>query len=225
MRLSKKYFAVLALIFCWTLSYGQGKVYTKKARLEDFPYKTTRIVLTGREGFDTVVKEEFSSRWMVTPYEFCSVKDYLADKLGTMYYFVRFAFDDHYTYMVLSKSGDPQAEDQLKRGFDVVMIPIAPAESAGGDELVYLPAYIDIMQEYITRAMESEKVAYRGLKGICSKPVGPVYSDRERALPAFIAGEAYANVKVTIPSSSNARKYCELIISTDTHELKGYRKK
>ena len=93
----------------------------------------------------------------------------------------------------------------------------------GGDELVYLPAYIDIMQEYITRAMESEKVAYRGLKGITSKPVGPIYTDRQQAIAAFLAGDAFANAKVEIISSSS-KKRIQMIISTDTHELRGIKK-
>ena len=108
--------------------------------------------------------------------------------------------------------------------FDVVSIPIAPAEMTGGDELVYLPAYIDIMQEYITRAMESEKVAYRGLKGICSKPIGPIYTDRQQAISAFLAGDAFANAKVVITSSSS-NKRIEMVITTDTHELRGIRRK
>ena len=225
MHAFKKYLAALLLILCGFAAFGQGRVYTRKAKLEDFPMKTTRIVLTGQTVFDAIIKEEFSSRWMVTPSEFCTVQEYLADKLGNMYYFVRMAFDNDFTYMVLSKAGDPDAEDQLKRGFDVVMIPIAPAVMEGGDEYVYLPAYIDIMQEYISRALESEKVAYRGLKAICSKPIGPILSDREEAIPAFIEGRAFTNVKITIPSSSNPRRSCELIISTDTHELKGYKRK
>lgn len=213
------------LILCQIPAWGEGKMYTRKAKLQDFTSKTTRIVLTGQEVFDAVLKEEISSRWMVSPYEFCTVKEYLADKLSTMYYFVRFAFDNDYTYMVLSKSGDPEDEDQLKQGFDVVMIPISPAHATGGDELVFMPAYIDIVQRYVTRARESEKVAYRGLKGIASKPFGTIYSDREEALRAFNSGELYANVKIVINSSASEGKRCEMIISTDTHELKGFRKK
>ena len=219
----KKYLLVALLLICQIAAFGEGKVYTRRARLEDFPSRTTRVVLTGQEVFDVVLKEEISSRWMVSPYEFCSVADYTRDKFTDLYYFVRFTFDNDFTYMTLTKGGDPDNEDQLKMGFDVVSIPIAPALMTGGDELVYLPAYIDIMQEYITRAMESEKVAYRGLKGITSKPVGPIYTDRQEAIAAFLGGDAFANAKVEIISSSS-KKRIQMIISTDTHELRGIKR-
>ena len=220
----KKYLAVLALMLCTVSAFGQAKVYTRKARLEDFPSRTTRVVLTGQEVFDTVLKEEISSRWMASPYEFCTVTDYTRDRYTDLYYYVRFTFDSDFTYLTLSKSGDPDDDNQLKQGFDVVSIPIAPAVMTGGDELVYLTAYIDIVQKYISRAMESDKVAYRGLKGICSKPIGPVYTERQQAIKAFLDGEPFANAKVEIISSSG-KKRIEMIISTDTHELRQIRRK
>ena len=220
----RKYLMIAILAVCQICAYGEGRVYTRKARLEDFPSRTTRVVLTGGQMFDIVLKEEISSRWMASPYEFCSVADYNKDRNTDLYYFIRFTYDNDFTYMTLTKGGDPDNENQLKQGFDVVSIPIAPAEMTGGDELVYLPAYIDIMQEYITRAMESEKVAYRGLKGICSKPIGPIYTDRQQAISAFLAGDAFANAKVVITSSSS-NKRIEMVITTDTHELRGIRRK
>lgn len=220
----RKYLMIAILAVCQIYAYGEGRVYTRKARLEDFPSRTTRVVLTGGQMFDIVLKEEISSRWMASPYEFCSVADYNKDRNTDLYYFIRFTYDNDFTYMTLTKGGDPDNENQLKQGFDVVRIPIAPAVMAGGDELVYLPAYIDIMQEYITRARESEKVAYRGLKGICSKTIGPVHTDRDEAIAAFLAGDAFANAKVVITSSSSNRKI-EMVITTDTHELRSIRRK
>ena len=150
--MKKKYLLILLLFMSGVSAFAQGRIYTRKARLEDFPSRTTRVVLTGQEVFDAVLKEEISSRWMISPYEFCTVTDYTRDRYTGLYYFVRFTFDANFTYMTLTKSGDPEDENQLRQGFDVVMIPIAPAYMTGGDELVYLPAYIDIMQEYISRA-------------------------------------------------------------------------
>lgn len=220
----RKYLVPILLVLCQICAYGEGKVYTRRARLEDFPARTTRVVLTGQEVFDAVLKEEISSRWMASPYEFCTVTDYTRDRYTDLYYFVRFTFDADFTYMTLTKGGDTDDENQMKQGFDVVMIPIAPSVMTGGDELVYLPAYIDIMQEYISRAMSSEKVAYRGLKSLCSKPQGVVLNDRQEAIPAFLAGESGKNAKVVITSSSS-KKSIEMIITTDTHELRRIKKR
>ena len=223
-NLKKKYLLVLRLVLYGAAAFAQGRIYTRKARLEDFPSRTTRVVLTGQEVFDAVLKEEISSRWMVSPYEFCTVTDYTRDRYTSLYYFVRFTFDANFTYMTLTKSGDPEDENQLKQGFDVVMIPIAPAYMTGGDELVFLPAYIDIMQQYINRAMVSDKVAYRGLKALCSKPVGPVHTDRQAALDAFLASRPFENARIEIVSSSSDKKI-EMVISTDTHELRSIKRK
>jgi hypothetical protein len=220
----RKYLAAILLMLCQICAFGEGRVYTKKARLEDFPSRTTRVVLTGLEVFDTVLKQEISSRWMVSPYEFCTVTDYTRDRYTDLYYFVRFTFDSDFTYMTLTKGGDTDDENQLKQGFDVVMIPIAPAYMTGGDELVFLPAYIDIMQEYITKAMASERVAFRGLKSLCSKPSGVILTDRQEAISAFLSAEADKNAKVVITSSSS-KKSIEMIITTDTHELRRIKKK
>ena len=220
----KKYLLIILMLLCQCAAFGQGRVYTKKARLEDFPSRTTRVVLTGQEVFDAILKEEISSRWMISPYEFCTVSDYTRERYTDLYYFIRFTFDGDFTYMTLSKGGDPDAENQLKQGFDAVSIPIAPAEMSGGDELLYLPAYIDIMQTFISKAMESDRVAYRGLKALTSKIIGPVYSDPAAAAAAFNNAEKFANVKVEIGSSSSNRKY-ELVFTTDTHELRSIKKK
>lgn len=215
---------IVLLSLAHIASYGQANVYTRKARLEDFQTRTTRIVLTGQEMLDAVLKEEISSRWMLSPYEFCNVQQYLADKMSELYYFVRFTFDNDFTYLTVTKGGDPDDENQLKQGFDVVMLPVAPAVMQGGDELIYLPAYIDIVQRYIYEAQLSDKVAYRGLKAICSKAVGVIHTEPAEALAAFQAGEKYGNVQIVIPSSSSRKRY-ELIVTTDTHELRSIRKK
>ena len=63
----RKYLMIAILAVCQICAYGEGRVYTRKARLEDFPSRTTRVVLTGGQMFDIVLKEEISSRWMVSP--------------------------------------------------------------------------------------------------------------------------------------------------------------
>lgn len=205
-------------------SSGQGQVYTKRARIEDFQTRITRVVLTGQDMTDAILKEEITSRWMLSPYEFCTVQQYMADKMSDLYYYIRFTFDNDFTYLTVTKGGDPEDASQLKQGFDLVMLPVAPAVMHGGDELLYMPAYIDILQHYIREAQLSEKVAFRGLKGICSKPAGIIHTDPEKAAAAFQAGEKYGNVQIVIPSSSSNKRY-ELIITTDTHELRSIKKK
>ena len=62
------------------LSYGQAKITTRKIRLSDFPTKTTKVVLAGNEILNTALREEVSRRWMASPYEFCTLEEYEANK-------------------------------------------------------------------------------------------------------------------------------------------------
>ena len=91
---------LLALILLPCLLQGQGQVYTRKARLEDFSTRTTKIVLSGLPMFDIVLKEEVSSRWRISPYEFCTFKEYERYKNRNLYYFMRFGFRPAKVFML-----------------------------------------------------------------------------------------------------------------------------
>ena len=163
----KKYFLSFLLALAVTASWGQGRIYTRRARLEDFPSKTTKVVLTGLPLLDAIVRDEVSSRWRVSPFEFCSVDEYRRLSASDTHYFLRFTQDGDFTYLVLTKGGYSGDSDQLKQGFDAVSLPVAGSDIQAGDTLAYMDAFIDIIQEFISRAQESDQIAYRGLKGIC----------------------------------------------------------
>lgn len=221
----KNYLLLAVMLLVPALCQAQGKIYTKKSKLEDFPTRTTRVVLSGNELMDALVKEEVASRWHVSPFEFCSVAEYNAEKESTLYYFLRFTKDGDFTSLTISKGGKPDDENALLAGFDVISIPVAPADFRPGEELTFLPAYLDILQTYISLAQESERVAYRGLKGICTKAKGKIYFDPEEGTEAFLRAEEGANSIVRITSSKPGAKGWEMIISTDTHELRSIKRK
>jgi len=223
--LIKKYLLLSVLILLPIASWSQGQIYTKKSKLEDFPTRTTRVVLSGNEIMDAFVKGEVASRWRIAPFEFCYVSEYNSEKESSLYYFLRLTKDEDFTWLTVSKGGKPDDANPLKSGFDVISIPIASAEFQAGGDLPFLPAYLDILQEYLSRAQESEKVAYRGLKGICTKASGKLYFDAEEGLKAFLASEEGSNVIIEIKSAIASHKGYEMIISTDTHELHSIKRK
>ena len=65
--MKKKYLLALLLVLCGSCAFAQGRIYTRKARLEDFPSRTTRVVLTGQEVFDAVLKEEEMYALVIDP--------------------------------------------------------------------------------------------------------------------------------------------------------------
>lgn len=205
-QLKKYLLAALLVLICHTL-WGQGKIYTRKARLEDFPSKTTKVVLTGHPLMDAVLREEVASRWRVSPFEFCTVSEYQRLRAGNLHYFLRFAQDVDFTYLVLTKGGYSEDPDQLKQGFDVVMLPVAGADGNGAATLVHMDAFLDIIQEFITRAQESETVAYRGMRAICKG-----HKDGEQ------------EVLEIAPSSGVTKKGWRIAFTKDSHQLCSIRK-
>ncbi len=219
-----KYFALAALLLLPLQSRGQGKFYTKSNRLADFPTKTTKVVLTGQPILDALLKAEFTSRWRISPYEFCDAEEFAALRSGTLYYFVHFVSDDEFTYMHLSKGGpEGRNSDPLKKAMDVVDIPISAAGTPTSDELVYLPAFIDLIQEYLLKAMVSDRAAYMGIKAIVRGNTRGkrVCEKEERGRELFLTEAPDCIVPVVIRSAREghrAHKYT-MMVSTDNHIL------
>lgn len=155
---------------------GQAKIQTRKFKLADFPTKTTKVVLAGSELFNNALKEEMARRWLVSPYECCTLEEYEKQKNNPDHYFLipvtsktRKEAEPGIVTLTLIKGGLEKSDDPEKTGFDVVSIPCAAAESPSGREFVFLPAFIDIIQRYMNDAMTSDRVSYGGLSAYSRK--------------------------------------------------------
>lgn len=129
------------------LCTGQGKFYTKKARLQDFPSKTTKVVISSQSLFELCFREEVSAHWRISPFEFCSVEEYKRLMTDSSYYFLRIAKDKDALLLCLSKGGTAKDPDRSKRPFGVVSVPVG---------FQNLDSRIDEIQDFVERAMESE---------------------------------------------------------------------
>ena len=158
----KKYLLILLLALLPLSGWAQGKVYTKKLKLADFPLETTKVVLSGDGLYQAMLQSEFSRRWRISAFEFCTVDEYEAMKTDKRFYFLRTAADEQVAYLILDKGGKPDDKDQLQQGFEVIRIPIYALDNPGV-EVEHLGAFIDILQQYMTDALDSDKVAYAGL--------------------------------------------------------------
>ena len=58
------------------------------------------------------------------------------------------------------KGGKPDETDQLKKPFEVLRMPIASVDDPTGRELVFMGAFLDIIQRFTEEAMTSDRVAY-----------------------------------------------------------------
>ena len=94
--MKKTIFALFALILSVLISGAipaagqakQAKIQTRKVKLSDFTTKTTKVVLCGGQLFDDALQEEMARRWLVSPYEFCTLAEYEKLKSSPDYYFL-----------------------------------------------------------------------------------------------------------------------------------------
>ena len=168
----KRIFGIVVLMLVLACSAaapaaGQAKINTKKLKIADLATRTTKVVLGAGDIVASALRDEVSARWRISPYEFCTVEEYNALKDNSDYYFLLIARSDDKEYkdlltLTLMKGGKAKADDPQKRPVDVASLPISAAGFPSGREIVFLPALLDILQDYVTRAIRSDGAGYKG---------------------------------------------------------------
>ena len=224
-RLSHLFLTLFLLAAALPLS-GQGKVYTRKMRLADFPTRTIKIVLEGNSFLELALREAIAVHWRISPYEFCDMEEYAQIRNSSSYYFLTLAQEEGLAYLSLSKGGKPDDKDQFKKPFEVVRMPIASVDNPTGRELVFMGAFLDIIQRFTEEAMVSDKTAYTGLESANSIQLRgrTVYLDPDAADEAYLREEPGALLAISIaPEEPGPKTVCyKILISADTHELLSY---
>lgn len=150
---------------------AQAQINTKKIKIADFSEKVTKVVLTGNDFYDLALCDEVASGWRLSPYEFCTAEEFNILKHSDDYYFLitadgRFKKenDPGLTFLTLVKGGKG-ADQGISKMLEVVSLPIASAEDPSGREFTFMPAFLDIIQEYTRTAMNNDINGYAGLGG------------------------------------------------------------
>lgn len=236
--MKKFYILLVVLVLIPAICSAQAKIYTKKVKLSDFPTKTTKVVLTGSDLLDTPLKNEIARRWHISPYEFCTIDEYNSIKSSSDYYFLRMVDVNGITEFSLSREG-----------LDVIGLPFCPSNNSSGREMVFMPAFIDILQTYVMDSINSDMTGYIGLKdyskNILKSQGKEIYISRDDLATTFddrwydkginLADEDDADdifseeaegaiVSYTVAPSASARKgrYYVFLIGTGTHTLYYY---
>lgn len=188
--------------------------------MADFTTSTTKVVLSSDSPLESALKSEISSRWRVSPYEFCSVEDYNAQKKDRSFYFLHFVTEDGVILLSLEKGGKKESENSIDKPFEVVRIPVAPEGFISGKEVMYLGAYLDVIQSFAEKSMESDRIGYAGLgfNNLASMKGKYVYLDEDRAELVFSRGMEGAVVPVVIVSATGKTCY-RMLLSADSHEI------
>jgi hypothetical protein len=151
------------------LAGAQAQINTKKIKIADFPEKITKIVLTGNDFYDLMLRDEIAAGWTLSAYEFCTLEEFESLKHSDEYYFL-LTVDGQFqkenvpglSFLTQVKGGQGAGEG-ISRMLEVVSLPIASAENPSGREFVFMPAFIDIIQDYTTTAMSKDINGYMGL--------------------------------------------------------------
>jgi hypothetical protein len=151
------------------LAGAQAQINTKKIKISDFTQKVTKVVLNGNEFFDITFQEEVTARWRISPYEFCTLEEFEQLKNDENYYFLMTTYGQFrketapgLQFLTLVKGGKG-ADKSIADMLEVVSLPFASAEYPSGRELVFLPAFLDIIQNHTLASMENDYNGYGGL--------------------------------------------------------------
>lgn len=163
----RKVFIMLAVALLPLMAGAQAQINTKKVKISDFTEKITKVVLTGNDFYDISLQDEVKARWRVSPYEFCTWDEFQKDRNSSDFYFLlttssqfKKESEPGLDLLTLVKGGTGATINSM---LEVVFIPFAPAEDPSGREMVFLPAFLDIIQKHALMSMEKDTDGYIGL--------------------------------------------------------------
>lgn len=254
----KKLIILITALIMPLMAGAQAQITTKKVKIEDFTQKVTKVVLNGNPFYDTSFKDEVAARWRISPYEFCTLEEFEGLKGNDSYYFLiltqgqfRKETAPGLQFISLVKGGQG-ADKGIGDMLEVVSLPFASAEYPSGRELIFLPAFLDIIQNHTLEAMENDFNAYGGLSNTAQKlgkagnmdiviseddlnslvskemtdSEGMVITDEDDA-DSYMLDEVSGTLVsyVVAPSEPVKGSFCyKMLIDAQTHELYYYRK-
>jgi len=205
-RLIGKYLLLAVLLLIPVAGWGQKRFYTKSYRIRDFQSKTTKIVLGGSEDFNRALRLEVTSLWTISPYEFCTPAEYEKQKTNPDNWFLLPETSKGILFLTLSKGGKESDPDVLKQPLTLLSLPIGGEQDSSGIEVLYLPAFISMVQDYTEAALNSDLAIYLGIRAIKKRmPKGyTLYTNPVDAASAFRSMEPDAAVQITISPTGEA---------------------
>ena len=165
----KRLIILISLLCVSAAVFAQGRVTTRKHLFADFTDKITKVVMSGNDVLDGALRQEVVDLWTLSPFEFCSLAEYESLKKSDTYYFLLVTAgrakgeeEAMVRFLTLEKGGADKG-DNIALRTEVISLPLCPVEGGSGRELVFLPALVKGVQDFMAEAMESEKTAYSGI--------------------------------------------------------------
>ena len=159
--------SVVCVVMALTAS-AQVQITTRKAKINDFTQKILKVVLPGNPMDNAAFEQEISSGWRISPYEFCTAEDFETFKGNSDFYFLLLTKNQFkkeeapgIEFITIVKGGEGAAEG-LDGMLEVCAFPLRAAKGSMGREFDYLPAIMDMIQDYIEDSMARDVDAYAG---------------------------------------------------------------
>lgn len=252
----KKILLFFAFAIMTASAFAQAQIDTKKVKISDFTQKVTKVVLTGSALYDGVLQDEVAARWRISPYEYCTIDEFNSLKGSDKYYFLittkgqfKKEAEPSLQFLTLVKGGS-NASKGIDEMLEIVSMPISSADDPSGRELVFLPVFLTIIQEYTLDSMDRDYSAYLGLSNYTSNiskasEKNIVFSENDIAPNVEMGDCASFNVTdedsademimnnaqntlvsyVVAPSEPVNGSFCyKMLIDAQTYELYYYRK-
>lgn len=167
----KKFLILFVSVLMPFFASAQAQINTKKMKIADFPQKITKIVLPGSTFYDSSFQEDVTSRWRVSPYEFCTLEEFESLKTNDQYYFLlltqgqfRKEKEPGLQFLTLVKGGADAAEG-IDEMLEIATVPFAATDDPSGREITFFPALLSIIQNYAIGSIEKD---FSNLGGLSS---------------------------------------------------------
>lgn len=221
----------MAALLLPIMGFAQATISTKKVKIGDFTQKPTKVVLTGNVFYDSMLEDEIVARWRISPYEFCTLKEFENLKTSDEYYFLltvkgQFKKENEpgLQFLTLVKGGEKAAEG-ISEMLEIISFPFASAENPTGRESVFFPTFLEIIQKYILDSMDNDIHAYGGLSNTSlnlsdTKDMTIIFSENDICTDIInVVKTLYLDQTMMIKDEDEADKY---ITNPEQHAVLSY---
>lgn len=136
---------------------------SNKEYYADLPARMTKVVLAGDNSMaDLLLKDAIEKGWNISPFEFCDYEEFDRIKCDTNYYFLlRINMEakvEGGTGMefVTFVKGSEKASEGIEEMPELISLPMFDANDKSGRVFSYMPAYVNIIQNYIQKIVDGK---------------------------------------------------------------------
>lgn len=164
----RQFFLILISFFLVTNIHAQKLIKETKSNFNNFGAKVTKVVIPSNSLTDLSLRDAVKKGWKISPYEFCSAQEYEKIKEDTSFFFLLRTdgifgneYEPRLEYLTLIKGG-PEFRRGLFTSAEIISLPFQARDDESGQILPFIPAYLDIMQNYIYKVQKDVLLAFAG---------------------------------------------------------------